>query len=77
MQVFDLRGRPLTPREYETASLVARGFPNKRIAWEMAISEGTVKQFLCSIFRKTSCANRVELTLWILVKRKIGRVPLS
>jgi DNA-binding NarL/FixJ family response regulator len=54
----------LTPREVEIVRHVAAGASNKRIAHTLAISEGTVKTHLHSIFKKIGVSNRVQLTLF-------------
>ena len=51
----------LTPREAEIADLAALGTPNKTIAAHFAISEGTVKVHLHSIFRKLGATSRSDL----------------
>ncbi len=51
----------LSKREYQVASLVARGLANKDIAEELDITERTVKAHLSSIYGKTSTTSRVSL----------------
>ena len=55
---------PLTPRELEIVSMVARGLRNKEIARKLGITEGTVKIHLHNIYGKTGVDQRVALTLW-------------
>ena len=50
----------LTQRQREVLALLARGLPNKRIARELGLSEGTVKVHLLSIFRALEVSNRTE-----------------
>jgi len=52
--------QPLTPRELEVLSLVARGLQNKEIAAELVITERTVKFYVSSILRKLGAGNRTE-----------------
>lgn len=40
---------------------VRRGLLNKQIAYELGISEHTVKYHLSGIFRKTGCHSRAQL----------------
>lgn len=54
----------LTAREIEIVRLLASGATNKRIAATLAITEGTVKIHLHTIFRKAGVNNRVALTLF-------------
>ncbi len=56
-------GEALTAREFKVAQLASRGLPNKAIAQEMDVSEGTVKIHLNRIFRKTRVRNRTELAI--------------
>jgi len=55
--------RSLTPREREVARCAAAGARNKEIAWQLGISEGTVKLHLFHAYRKLSVGNRVGLAL--------------
>jgi DNA-binding NarL/FixJ family response regulator len=53
----------LTPREAEVAVLVSKGLPNKVVARQLGVGEGTVKIHLNSIYRKLRVTNRVGLIL--------------
>lgn len=58
--------RPLlSEREWEVATLVAKGESNKEIARHLNISERTVKAHLGAIFDKTKCRDRLQLSLKI------------
>ena len=61
----DLTGS-LTPREQETISLAAQGYPNRYIAHRMEISEGTVKKLLYNGYQKLGISSRVELCRMLL-----------
>ncbi len=50
----------LTPREMEVLQLLAQGFANKQIAYELEISEHTVKFHISSIYTKLGVTNRTE-----------------
>ena len=50
----------LTEREIGILVLVARGNPNKQIAWQLAISEDTVKTHMKSIFAKLGVSDRTH-----------------
>ena len=50
----------LTERQIDVLRLLAKGKPNKVIARDLGISEGTVKIHLAAIFRALSVRNRVE-----------------
>jgi DNA-binding NarL/FixJ family response regulator len=50
----------LTAREVQIIELMAEGLSNSRIAEQLVISEGTVKQHVKHILRKLGAGNRVE-----------------
>ena len=54
---------PLAPRERQIASHVGRGLRNREIADALAMSEGTVKVYLHTIYQKLGIKNRTELAL--------------
>jgi len=64
------RKRPLNPkltfREQQVVELVSQAKLNKEIAYELHLSEGTVKEYLNRIFRKLGKTNRTEVALWAL-----------
>jgi DNA-binding NarL/FixJ family response regulator len=53
----------LTPRELEVVRMVARGLSNKEIAETLAITPGTVKAHLRSIFEKLDVTSRGRLSV--------------
>ena len=62
------RKKPLNPqlsfREKQVANLVSHAKLNKEIAFELHLTEGTIKEYLHRIFRKIGAANRTELAIW-------------
>lgn len=58
------RPRPLTKREQEIISLVARGLKNREIAESLHIATGTVKIHMMHIFEKTGIRDRFELAMY-------------
>ena len=50
----------LSPRESEILNLLATGLGNKEIAWQLKISEHTVKFHVTSIFNKLNVSSRAE-----------------
>lgn len=56
----------LTRRESQLAILLSQGMKNKDIASTLSITEGTVKVYLCKLFRKVSVKDRFELGLFAL-----------
>lgn len=51
----------LTPAQARILEGVHRGLMNKQIAWEMGLSEATVKYHLTGIFRKLGVQTRAQL----------------
>ncbi|HYP68930.1 MAG TPA: response regulator transcription factor [Thiobacillaceae bacterium] len=51
----------LTARELEIVELVKRGMSNKVIAWELKLSENTVRNHLRNIMEKLGLQNRVQV----------------
>jgi DNA-binding NarL/FixJ family response regulator len=65
--------KPLNPelsfREKQLVNLVSQGKLNKQIAYELHLTEGTVKEYMNRIFRKLGTSNRTELAVWALTRR--------
>ena len=53
----------MTGREREIATLLAEGLTNRQIADKIYISEGTVKNYISSIYDKTGIHDRVKLVV--------------
>lgn len=53
----------MTEREREIATLLAQGLTNRQIADKLYISEGTVKNYISSIYDKTGIHDRVKLVV--------------
>lgn len=51
---------PLSPREIAILELVAAGKANKTVAWELSVSQETVKAHLRSIFSKLDVTDRTQ-----------------
>lgn len=65
---------PLTPRETEILSYMAKGYLNKQIADTLYISEQTIKNHITSILRKLDANARTEAVITAL---KRGLISLS
>ena len=52
-----------TPRERELMMLIARGMQNKNIAYELKISENTVRAHIGNIMRKYRLQNRTQIAI--------------
>ena len=61
-----LAGYPLTPRETEVATLVLRGYSNRRIADSLVLTEYTVEDHLKRIFTKVGVRSRSALASRVL-----------
>ena len=67
----------LTRREQEVSRLVSQGHSNKEIAWQLSISDSTVRHHLTSIYSKIGVPNRQKLLLCIQQSgfRTLHRTP--
>lgn len=50
----------LTPHQFKVLKMMADGLLNKQIAYELAISESTVKQHVSAVLRKLEVINRTK-----------------
>lgn len=53
----------LTPQQYKVLCYLHEGLLNKQIAYELSISEATVKAHITAIFRKLGINNRTQAVL--------------
>jgi DNA-binding CsgD family transcriptional regulator len=68
--------RHLTFREKQIVDLVSQAKLNKEIAYELHLTEGTIKEYLFKIFRKLGAKNRTDLAVWALIHRaECGLTP--
>jgi DNA-binding NarL/FixJ family response regulator len=56
----------LSFREKQVVNLVCKAKLNKEIAYDLHLTEGTIKEYLNRIFRKIGVSNRTELAVWAL-----------
>jgi DNA-binding NarL/FixJ family response regulator len=54
----------LGPRELQLVELIRQGLTNKEIAYEMALTQGSVKEYIHRIFEKLHVRNRTALAMW-------------
>lgn len=61
-QLDDFSGRlaQLTPHQLKVLKMVSEGLLNKQIAYELAISESTVKQHVSAVLKKLGVINRTK-----------------
>ena len=62
---------PLSERELEVLRLLAEGWNNRRIAAQLVLTEGTVKNYVSTILDKLHAANRTHATS---IARKQGLI---
>lgn len=53
----------LTPQQFRVATLIAQGLLNKQIAYEMSVTEATVKAHATEIYRKLGVNSRTQAVL--------------
>lgn len=59
------RAVPLSKREREVLHLLASGMSNARIAEELFLAHGTVRNVLSAVYRKIEVHSRSEAVLWV------------
>lgn len=64
---------PLSPREMQVLRMLAEGLGNKEIAWQLGISEHTVKFHVASILGKLHASTRTEA---VALGMRRGLVPI-
>jgi two-component system, NarL family, nitrate/nitrite response regulator NarL len=63
----------LSRREGQLITLLSHGLKNKEIAFDLQISEGTVKVYLSRLYQKVGVSDRFELALWGLKNLTAGK----
>ncbi|WP_105903416.1 response regulator transcription factor [Vibrio gangliei] len=53
----------LTPQQYKVLSMLSDGLLNKQIAYELNVSEATIKAHMTAIFRKLDVKNRTQAVI--------------
>ena len=69
-------GRRITERQHAVLNFVARGYANKQIAGELAISEGAVKKHVSHLMLQFHAPNRTALVYLALRGLAPARVDL-
>lgn len=67
----------LSMREKQVIALVSEAKPNKEIAHELNLTEGTIKEYLNRVFRKVGVKNRTELAIWAIRNPDLHLVRLT
>jgi DNA-binding NarL/FixJ family response regulator len=65
---------PLTPREKEVLSQLAKGASNKEIAYELSITERTTRTHVSNILGKLGLASRTQAALWAVEHKLVDPV---
>lgn len=55
----------LTPQQFRVLMMLADGLLNKQIAYDLGISEATIKAHVTAIFRKLNVSNRTQAVLLV------------
>ena len=53
----------LTPQQFRVLGMIAEGLLNKQIAFELGVSEATIKAHMTAIMRKLHVSNRTQVAL--------------
>ena len=77
---FKTEGRTSSPsgmsklscRQVEILELMTRGLLNKQIAWELGVTEGTVKSHVSAILEKLGCDRRTQAIAAFLQSMGVG-----
>jgi DNA-binding NarL/FixJ family response regulator len=64
----------LTPQQYKVLQYLHEGLLNKKIAYELHISEATIKAHITAIFRKLGVYNRTQA---VLIAAKLQLEPIE
>ncbi len=69
----------LTPQQFRVMTMIAEGLLNKQIAYELRVSEATVKAHMTTIMRKMGVNNRTQVALAAsqLAVDPLALIPLS
>ena len=63
----------LSHRQFEILELMTRGLLNKQIAWELGLTEGTVKSHVSAILEKLGCDRRTQAIATFMQSLGVGR----
>ena len=68
---------PLSPREVQILEVITGGSTNKQVAYELGISEQTVKNHMSSILRKLSVNDRTQAVVYAIREGWIEMPPAT
>jgi len=69
--------KTLTPSQLNILIEIGKGKLNKQIAYDLEISEATVKAHITNIFKKLGINNRTQAVLFIKEHQLVNQLPLS
>ncbi|HZP67721.1 MAG TPA: response regulator transcription factor [Rudaea sp.] len=64
----------LTPQQFRVLGMIAEGLLNKQIAYELNVSEATIKAHMTAIMRKLHVSNRTQVAL---IARQLALDPAA
>jgi DNA-binding NarL/FixJ family response regulator len=64
----------LTPQQFRVLGMIAEGLLNKQIAYELTVSEATIKAHMTAIMRKLRVSNRTQVAL---IARQLALDPFG
>lgn len=67
----------LSNRQFEILELMTRGLLNKQIAWELGLTEGTVKSHVSAILEKLGCDRRTQAITAFMHSVGVGRLSAA
>lgn len=62
----------LTPQQFRVLTMVCEGLLNKQIAFELSVSEATIKAHVTAIFRKLNVRTRTQAALLLQQLESVG-----
>lgn len=65
----------LTPQQFRVLTMVCDGLLNKQIAYELHVSEATIKAHVTAIFRKLGVRTRTQAALLLQQNESVQSVP--
>ena len=73
IQVDNALTEELTKTEWKVIQKIGCGMSNKEIASELALSEGTVRNYLSSVLSKLELRDRTQLAIWAVQTGAVNR----
>lgn len=74
IQVDDKMTEDLTKTEWKVIQKIGCGLSNKEISVDLALSEGTVRNYLSSILSKLDLRDRTQLAIWAVQTGTVNQI---